>query len=355
MKKSLLFILPGLYLLSGCNSTNSKKTLITFGSNFDQAATKINYDDLKIKIVDEESFLLTIYPGDDSTCGCWTQFKEVIDDYVKNNSTIIYKINYLNLESESNKYGLTYYSDRPTLALFEKGKLKKEWQYVVKDIDPLFKSTYQLETTLKEYILEPKLIYINQNQLDEKIKNDAFTICYVWASCPDCKYALPKVIIPYFENNKNDEELYLFDLEIEGLLLEDGVKNSSNENYLKFKKDYKMSQEGDETFGYANGYVPTLHRYENGTLKSSITYFNDVISKNEEGEYYVSQSFFSEDRLENLEYLKDFNGTKIIQGLKIEEDDLLFNSDKTRFSWNKESANVYHQPLLEKFLSYYQK
>ena len=356
MKKSLLFMLPLSLLLTGCNTTNNQKTLITYGSTFDESASKINYDDLKIKIINEESFVLVIYPGDNSTCGCWTQFSEVIDEYAKENTTIINKINYEELEAQTNKYGLTYYSDRPTLALFNKGKLKKEWQYVVQDINPLFKSTLQLEKALDEVTISPKLIYVNQDQLDQKISSDTFTICYVWASCPDCQYAFPNVIIPYYEKNINDEELYIFDLEIKGILLdEDGDKNSSNENYLKFKKDYKMSEEGDETFGYARGFVPTLHRYENGSLISAITYFNDAISINENNEYYVSRSFFSEDRLPHLNFLNDFTGTKVLEGMKISEDDLIFSADKTRFGWDKNKANIYHQPLLEKFLSFYQK
>ncbi|MGM9874153.1 MAG: hypothetical protein ACI31G_04515 [Bacilli bacterium] len=353
MKKTILCLLPSLMILSACTKDN--KTLITFGSDFDTSATKITYDDLKIKIIDEQSFVLAIYPGENSTCGCWTQFSGVIDDYVKQNSTIIYKINYELLDSETNRYGLTYYSDRPTLALFEKGKLKKEWQYVTKNIDPLFKSTIQLEKTLKEVIFEPKLIYINQEQLDEKIANDNFTVCYVWASCPDCQFAMPNVVIPYYEDNLNDEQLYLFDCEIEGILLEDGIKNSSNENYTKFKNDYKLSTEGDSVFGYATGYVPTFQRYENGNLKSALTYLNDAVSVNEQGNYYISRSFFTSERLEDLEYLNNFNGTKIIEGIEVSEDDLIFNSDRTRYSWDKEKANVYHKPLLEKFLSYYQK
>lgn len=356
MRKIILFasLFP---MLISCSSKidNNHKVYLNYGSLIDESSEKINYTQLKSLITDKTSFFLAVYPGENSTCGCWTTFSDNLDVFVKENKEIVYKINYELLEEEKEKYGLNYYNDRPIFALFENGKLFKQWVYdQAKEENDLFKSKAYLKTLINKYSITPKTLFINQTMLDEKIKSDEFMIMYEWKSCPDCTYCLPNVIYPYFQNknNQNRKDLYIIDLQIKGILLdEEGKFNKNNPNYEAFKNKYGLSEEGNLDYGYNTGYVPTLQYIKNGKIQSSCVYFNDKISKNNDNKYYISSSFFSENRIHKLDYLNNYDGEKVLQGLEVDEDELDIND--ASISWKKEYAAKKHNPLLRAFLDYY--
>lgn len=355
MKKKLLWTLPLILCLLSCqNNQNEGKTLLTYGSLIDDGITYINKSELNIKMLDEENFVLVLYPGEDSTCGCWTVFRENLNQYAKDNERIIYAINSFLLMGEGEQnYGLTLPTDRPSLAIMESGSLKQEWVYNTRDTQKFFTSSTYLKEHINEYTISPKLIYIDEGLLDEYINKspmNEFTVVYTWKSCSDCTYCLPNVVFPFIQTHDSFKKLYVIDLEVEGLLLEDGVKNRENENYVNFLNEYGLTSVGNETFGYDRGFVPTFQHYEKGILQDANTYFNDAVSLID-GKYIVTRTFFTEERLENLNYLNNFAGTKILEGLEIEEADLNITSNS--ISWKKEAAANYHNPLLEAFLSDY--
>lgn len=355
MKKKILCTLPLILCLLSCqNNQNSERTLLTYGSLIDDGITYINKSELNIMMLDEENFILVLYPGEDSTCGCWTVFRDNLNQYAKDNERIIYAINsFLLMGNSDDSYGLTLPTDRPSLVVMENGSLKQEWVYNARDTQKFFTSSTYLEEHLNEYTISPKLIYIDEELLNEYVNvspMDDFNVLYTWKSCSDCTYCLPNAVFPFIETHNSFKKLYVIDLEVEGLLLEDGVKNRENENYLNFLNEYGLTATGNQTFGYDRGFVPTFQHYEKGVLKDADTYFNDAISLVGE-KYIVTRTFFTEERINNLNYLNNFTGTKVLEGLEIEESDLNITSNSV--SWKKEAAAQYHNPLLEAFLSTY--
>ena len=56
---------------------------------------------------------------------------------------------------------------------------------------------------------------------------------------------------PFALNNELKNKVHIIDLEMESTLLDgEGRLDKTSENYLKFKKDYGLSSEGNSTYGY---------------------------------------------------------------------------------------------------------
>lgn len=360
MKRKILLIPLTVFSLIGCNKNENKngKVYLNTGSLIDNEATKILFTDLKGMIYDKNSFLLAVYPGEKSSCGCWLNFSDNLNSFVKENKEIVYKINYGLLEDNRESFGLDYLSDRPTFAIFKDGKLHKQWVYnKAGDDQDLFTSKTYFKNLVNKYTVAPKVLFLDQTMLDEKIKTDEFVVMYEWKSCPDCTYCLPNAVYPYFKkgNNKDKKDIYIIDLQIKGLLLdEEGNYAPNNENYINFKNEHGLSKKGNEDFGYNNGYVPTFQYYKNGKLESSSVYFNDVIGYNEQtSTYFIEDTFYTNERSSKLRYLDDFEGEKSLLGLNIPSEQLNINSETNKASWKKEYAEIVHNPYLYAFFDYY--
>ncbi|MCD8195325.1 MAG: hypothetical protein LUD22_03425 [Coprobacillus sp.] len=356
-KKSFLLIPILLFSLCGCNgSTNSEKINLSYGSLIDEEATLITRSTLRSMCDNEESFILVSYPGDDSRCSCWITFSKIIDSYVQEHEEIIYKINYGNIGGEDNEFGLSIYNDRPTLCFFEKGKLQSENIYNTKNEQAFFKNKESFENFIEESVNTPKIVYINEDLLETWVNQEqTFTIMYEWSTCPDCQYCLPNVIIPYFNDNPDSHYLYLIDLAVEGILLNNGVQDKNNQSYIDFMNKYGLSKGSNEKFGYTEiGVVPTLQRYENGAVCDAAVYFNDEIEIAEDGKSAtIVDSFYSQDR---IEYLTGATSTdvkySVLVGQTYGEDDIndLGNGE---YEVKHSSMATYHDPLLINFLNYY--
>ena len=95
MKSSFkVFLLPLVALglstsLASCNT--SDKFSIMYGTYISDKALELSYSGLTTRMNGNENMLVAIYPEDG--CQCWSQFEIVINDYVKEEHTIVYKIN----------------------------------------------------------------------------------------------------------------------------------------------------------------------------------------------------------------------------------------------------------------------
>ena len=236
----------------------------------------------------------------------------------------------------------------------KEGKKYKEFIYGPDNM-PLFTDVEGMRKVVTKIADDPEFYYVNQNYLDNALfieKNDKVVVNYIWHSCPDCNHSFPNVLRPYAEKHNLKTKIWLIDLEIPGLLLNAaGEKDKTNQNYVNFLKEHHMSKEGDEVFGYDRGFVPTMQIWEKGELKDMNVYFNDTVSY-EDGKYVVSQSFFSKERVQHLNYTNT-----VLEGKELSEDDVMVYEVESEkyYYWKQESAAKEHKPLLEAFLDKYVK
>ncbi|MCD8204472.1 MAG: hypothetical protein LUC16_01405, partial [Coprobacillus sp.] len=179
-----------------------------------------------------------------------------------------------------------------------------------------------------------------------------FHVMYEWSTCPDCQYCLPEVVIPWFRNNETSTTLYIIDLAVEGILISDGVSSKTNESYIEFMTRYGLNESGNETYGYTEiGVVPTFQYREKGEIKDAAVYFNDEISYEVDKGYYISNSFYSSERISNLKYLT--GDVTPLLGMSVSENEIDINGDE--ISIIKDEFAKYHTPLLEAYFDYYLK
>lgn len=354
MKKILMLfpvILIGLCTgLSSCNNTNQEKYTLTYGTYVDEGAKKIHYSDLASKMLDKESMIVVTYDSDDSHCSCWSAFSFAIDKVVKEENYLIYKIVSSEFNGQDN-FGFSTFYDRPSIHFVKDGKLVEKIDYTVTDLNPLFKGSAALKLAIEERTFKPNYYFINQEQFETHIENkDDFIVSYYWDSCGDCKYSFPRFLYDFTKNKEFDTDMYLLNLEVEGLLLNEGNKDINNPNYIEFLTKYNLNSASNHPLGYDRGFVPTYQYYEDGVLYDASVFFNDAVTQNENNEYYVSRSFYSKERVKNLKYLDKLNeGEKsILEGMIIPNEQI---SEKG--TWIQEYAYEYHAPLLNAFLTTY--
>ena len=355
--KKIYILLPiiALATLSGTACNSKKKTVniprITYGTYMENKAIEIDYTELIEKAVaNEETMLLAVYQGTDgkSTCGCWTTFHDVLDEYVATYHTRIYFISQYQFSDGDEKLGLTILKNdsNPTLAVIEDGRKVSEYIYN-KDTKPMFTNVDSLRSAIKRVARDPNLMYVNQSILDDALftnPQDKIVVEYVWKTCPDCNDCLPEVILPYSYDNEFSYYIWIIDLDVEGLLRVNGEKDKTNENYVEFLKNHHMSDALDTVFGYDRGFVPTMQVWEKGILKDMTVYFNDSLEK--DGDIYkVTKTYYTQERVANLAYTNE-----VLFGLEVPE------TDVTKWgSWSADAARKYHKPILESFLDMYVK
>ena len=358
--KKLLFALPILALATlgatGCDS--KKKTVniprITYGTYMDTEAIEINYTELVEKaVVNEETMLVSVYDGTDgkSSCGCWNSFLPILNEYVQTYHTRIYYISRYQFAEGAENYGLTILkeSSNPTLALMQNGRKFSEYIYS-KDTKPMFTSLDSLRSAIKHICRDPNLFMVNQAFLDDALftrPEEKVVVEYVWRTCPDCNDCLPEVILPYSFDNDFSTNIWIIDLDVEGLLRVNGEKDKTNENYVNFLKEHHMSNKEDLVFGYDRGFVPTMQIWEKGVLKDMTVYFNDTLSKDGDN-YKVTQTYYTPERVLNLSYTDT-----VLLGLEVPATDVTLYGEYA--SWNADAARKQHKPILESFLDMYVK
>ena len=354
--KKLLFLLPLLALsslgISGCKS--DRKARITYGTLVDEGVTELLYSALKNKVANNENMLVAVWQDSGLPCGCWTTFKSVLEEYVKTYKTKIYTIARSQFSDGDDTFGLTILNDTtaPTFALIKNGKKTNEFIYS-NDNKPMFTKLDSLRTAITKIARDPQYMLVDQTYLDNALfteKKDKVIIHYIWSFCPDCLYCFPNVMVPYSENNQFDTKVWIIDLGVKGILLDENNNfiGTGIETYVSFLKEHKMSAAGDERFGYDRGFVPTTQIWEKGRLVDATTFFNDTIELKDD-KYIVTKSFYSEERIKNINYVANS-----LEGKEIPEADVVKTLNKNTgdydYSWDQDKAAIYHKPFLESFL-----
>ena len=345
MKKSLLCLLPALLVssLMSCDTTPSKVHLI-YGSLIDTAPIQLTYDEFKNMVDEEESFIIAMTPD----CGCLGGFMLTLEYFVSNNPHVVYYIE--NTEfTNKDSFDLPISDSEPSFAIYDKGKATFIQVYEAETNSRIFLNVDSFTNYILGNTIAPIANYIDKATLDEKITNEEeFLIMYSRSTCPDCTYLNDYALKDYLLANAENltDTLYLIDCDVEGIRLTNGEFNETQ--WVNFKNAYGLSNVNNRTYGFNEGYVPTIQYRKDGLVASQFVYLNDTIALNEDDEYYVQYSFFSEDRLPNLSYAQNVE-INVIEGLVIPNE--FINVQGTYFSWDRANARTYYDPLLEAFLA----
>ncbi len=342
--KGLVSLLLCLGLFTGCHNSDDP-VILTYGSEIDSEGTDISGETFDDMIDHKESFVLCIY--DSKTCGCWSSLSKYINDFVSEDTRIVYTIHGPDY-SGSNK--LPFYSGESSIALYEKGKLKESWRYSNDKDTKYFTTKGEFTKLMNEYTTTPSMVWTDKEHLEEHKENDdILNVVHMRSDCSDCSYCFPNVLVPYFYDKDTVENpLYVIDLAVDGILYEDGVeKDKTYEPYVEYATEFELTEDANQIFGYGEGYVPSFQRWEKGKLKDASVYLNDKISKNDNGEYYISESYYTEERVKNLGYKAN-----VLEGTIVSEDELIIIGDDDIY-YIPASFAKYHDINLTNFLDKY--
>ena len=351
-KTLFLGILLAVSTLSGCATTPSKIN-INIGSKIGQITDLKREVDLSALLSSEikEGVLLAVYSKSlSSGCSCWTGFREeVINKYVRNKNVPIYSIDTDKLsDSVLKKFGISRLtSSSPMFYIFQDGKRQKLYKYTESQ-----SGIFSYEKFVKEMdkmLNKPEkfsMFYVDEEYLfgSEKHINDEKTVLLTERNaCSDCSYLIPNFLVPFTSKNTLKKEILIMDIQSYNWNGNDG------EDYTSIISKLKLSEASEPTYGFGRGFVPTIQYYENGQVKDAAVTFNDSLIKNGDN-YKVDSTYYTEERLANLNFLKDSNvETKVLKGLDVPNED----TDSKYHFWSHEAAFKYHSPILEQFLKTY--
>jgi len=344
--KTLVLSITFLTTIFGCLSCNknTKKeeeslTKFLYGSMIQNCCIDKTYNDIYEEIRNNKSFLIVVEPG--NGCMCWARFKPILEDYIKKTHVIVYHVKYDEFYGKD-AFGMDIKNGYTTFAIFNEGKLS---QNILEDGKNILNDETKFNEFMDKHVQLPKLFYVSQNQVDEMYhSNEKSVIYFARKSCGDCQYVDKNFLPLYFENK--DYNLYILDCQE----IYDADQTQEKTQWATFKNNYGLSDTNNSIYGFNTGYVPTflLVNGDETTTNylSGAVYFNDSLSSDGS---YVQTSYYSADRLENLQYL-DGDDSLLIEGVSVNENERAKYGEK--YYWNQDCAAKYHNVLLEKFFDY---
>lgn len=358
--KNKLLLVPLLSLsflvLTGCAN---EKSNLTYGTKITQSLTSLKpSSDMDIFFRAEyfkETFIVATYQkGLSEDCLCWNTFQNVIVNYMNKYQEKVYVFDTQNEIAKELKID-QYEDSTPALYIFKGKKQLAKFVYKNSRDKSIFTelNAEPMYTRIHKYINKPSLYEVDDQYLTDNLnKLDEAVTLFVRFSCEDCSYAVPSVIIPYFNKTVTNKEVLIFDLEDYYILSRSETASEEEKaQYQSIKDKYQLSETSNVTFGYKQGVVPTIQYYQKGVLKSACVFFNDEVAQKEDGSYYISNSYFSEERLTSLEYAKDVKNN-ILKGMTLKEEEVVKTPNGYTY-WAQEKAAIYHKPLFEAFMNYY--
>ena len=360
MKKKIACLLS-LLLLPILTSCEEDKVALTYGTYLKSTVysiQEITTSQLFTKAKDEkEVFLLAVYQGEYSQdCLCWATFENVIAKYMNKYHELVYTYDGQTQDDSILSLKIDKMdASTPCLYVFNGEKNVKKFSYANKQDKAIFEdvSAEAMHTRLHKVIEKPTLYYVDYEYLDSNYASfKKSAVLFLRSGCGDCKYVLPNVIIPYIKRNVLATDILLFDMqEYYNQAKNESATEEEKKRYSEIKDRFGLSEKGNNTYGYEEGVVPTLQYIKDGQLESATVYFNDTIGKKEDGSFYIANSFYSDERLSKLRYLKGFGPHSVLKGMSVAENDVLTYDGN--YYWSQAAANKYHKPLLEAFLDYY--
>lgn len=362
MKKSLSLLAVTLIMpfLSSCqNEIVVDRVLLTYGTYIETSIAdlpELDNDSLLEKAQSDEVFLLATHQGEYSeSCLCWSTFLNVVVNYTNTFNEKVYVYNAQEQTESMKDLGIKKLDQStPMLYIFNGQEQIVSFSYSNKKDKKIFSdlSGETMDEKVHQYVKIPKMYYVDEKYIDEKMmKRQSSVLLFMRNGCDDCKYVIPNVIIPYINETPTNQEIFLFDMQPYYDMQKQAGDGSKPYDNLKNK--YQLTENNGNLLGYQQGVVPTIQCYKDGVLKDSAVFFNDVIAKNEDGSYYISDSFYSEERLTSVHYLDGVMGN-VLKGKSVKAEDVATTPSGYVY-WLQEKAAVYHTPLFEAFLDYYLK
>jgi len=353
----LLFISASLFSLGCCSNVKEQLTYGTYITQTVFSLKELNNEELLNKANNEkETFLLAVYQGSYSQdCLCWATFENIIASYMNKYHGLVYVFDAQEQDETVKQLKIEKINEStPMLYIFKGEKQLAKYSYKNTRDKAIFEDTKAeaMNNAIKKVVYQPKMYYVN----DEYIKNNNTNasesiILFMRNGCGDCSYVIPNVLIPYIDTHQIKKDIWLFDLQDLYDLSKKEDATEEEKGYYQATKDGYGLSESNAIYGYLNGVVPTMHYYQKGVLTDSTVYFNDVIDQKEDGSFYISESYYSEERLPNFKYLKNCSFTTVLKGLTINEG--ILENKRGGYYWSQEAASKYHTPIFEAFLDYY--
>lgn len=333
-------------------------------ARFSDHSIALNYGELVKKIEGKESFLLLIYEAN-NTCTCWYRYEESLTRLLKKENLLIYGIDPSEFGGGKETYGLKYKSGEENLVIFGDGEILN--QRSTNGVDDTFVDYENVSTWLMEQIKPSDMLRIKKSQLDslfEESATSSFLVYFGRESCGDCAYVNTSFLYDY--NSKEHAVSYYLDCDEVGIRFEseeDKAAGKVGSIWQNFKDNYGLSEAKNEELGYGEGYVPSFIVYNKGNvhdgasalIKDMCVTFNDVLEERE-GRYFISDTFYREDRLLNSEAflaLKEEGTAVSLLNKEIPESETL-TYNKAVY-WKQRDAAKVELPYLNWFLDFYLK
>ncbi|MCR4562601.1 MAG: hypothetical protein K5694_05310, partial [Bacilli bacterium] len=290
-------------------------------------------------------------------CTCFSEYEASLVKYCKSENALIYTTKPVEFDGGRELYGLkvSSASGYETMAIFVDGELKYQRQREGEH-DEWSNNPTTFSTWMRQRIDYSDMLYINIDQFETlKAELPQFTIGWMRADCGDCSYVERNFLKTF--NLQDRATSYVIDCDVPGIRLnEDGSVNQ--EKWQLFKDEHFLSTVNNEALGYGTGYVPTWQHVVSGQVDDMEVYFNDSVTKKEDGTFYVSQTYWDDSRNhEFFNYLSEGTTTNILN-LEVPEEDIEtydYPGYGTFHMWKQEAAAKYHDKLLNDYLSFYLK
>ena len=318
MKKIFKFLFACLLLLTISSCNNDK--FVLKGNITNETLVEIDGFKLQGMIENEENFVLVVLLKTCSTCEA---FKEnILIPYIKETHSTIYSIDLIALDGSENYKNKPYVNEAPTLFVYSQGKNVDKLKYSEKAKE--FADLNKFKSYMNSYIIEPKLIEVNEEFLDDIINNKETFVLYIgWNKCGDCKLLEERIINPFLLDNEINNNFYYLESDkyralkpkekpeykddfTEEQLIKYYEELENWNNWINFANKYNFAS-------FRNGRVPTIQYYENGVMVDFVVYNNDEYKDD-----IVINSFF--DELDGKEMTKEellkYHDEKVLDFLK---------------------------------------
>lgn len=345
-KKCCLFPLLILPLISGCNE-EVKQGNFYFGS-VENKIVQLDVSELSAKIdTQHDTFLLATHKGD--SCSCWTNFQYVIESYnnKRKNAGLdflpFYSFDTELIESTTSTLKIDkILSGYVDFYVFSEGEIIEKYTKSAKKDLEMFENIDKFGDIVEKHIKEGPInnyAYVSydyvRTQLFNKEDNE-FVLFTVRSGCGDCSYCMPNVVTPFAKANTLKIPVYICDIE----------KYRGTDEYDSVKAGLLLT-ESSNPLGFEKGVVPTYQYYKNGQLVDAGVYANDSFTFDEvSGKVQVSKTYFDGSRglqYTNINLKEKMNAEETLDVKKYGEN----------YFMQTEKAAVFHNPLLNSFLSYY--
>ena len=331
----LPFVCLNACLLSGCG--NDSKIQLSFGNIHATAVEeKFTVVELDRKVESKESFLLVVA---DTTCACWSDFRPIINSYVKDNHVDCFFLTYNYFADYASKYGIELTKGTTKFIVFEEGAPKIQLKSTAED--KTLKDKAAFYKFMEGNVKLPKAYFINEGDYGEVTENGAI-IYFERSGCGDCTYLNPTVLANYVKKHPDMNNIYVIDCQW-------WKDDLDIVEYQAKKNNYGLSHCNNPEYGYDDGVFPFFSFVKKGNYLSGAVAFNDEVSK-VNGKYVITNSYYDQDRLERFDYLANVQ-TKVLEGIELPASDVSDNGEW--ISWMKDKAVKYYEPIIDAFLDTY--